>query len=210
MEKNYSQSLIDTWQYSREEAVRLGSSMLNPEHLLLGILRNSDCEAASKLAELNVNLAELKSAIENNYRSTQLAFVNPDDVVDSKPISRIRLFMHSEAISLGSNEINTNHLMLAILKVPSNLLMLLGKFNIEYDFYRMSLEIGEWEFDVIKNDNRNDSEEEPEPYGQDFDPLFDDREYADGEPHRSKRFGKNKAEKENWFNKIKQNCFSNF
>ena len=185
MEKNYSQSLIDTWQYSREEAVRLGSSMLNPEHLLLGIIRNSDCEAALKLKELNINLSELKSAVENNYRSAQIAFVNPDDVVDSKPISRIRLFMHSEAISLGNDEINTNHLMLAILKVPSNLLMLLGKFNIEYDLYRMTLELGSW--DVV-----NDTDDE-QTDNDDFDPLFDDREYAVGEQRRQRRIGKSQT-----------------
>ena len=147
MEKNYSQSLIDAWQYSREEAVRLGSSMLNPEHLFLGILRNSECEAVQKLKELNVNIKELKSAIENNYRSAELALTNPDEVVESKQIARIRLFMNSEAISLGSDEINTNHLLLAILKVPSNLLMLLGKFNIEYDLFRMTLELGSWAVD---------------------------------------------------------------
>ena len=119
--------------------------MLNPEHLLLGILRNSECEAVLKLKELNVNIKELKSSIESNYKSAELALTNPDDVVDSKQISRIRLFMHSEAISLGSEEIDTNHLMLAILKVPSNLLVVLSKFNIEYDLYRMTVELGSWD-----------------------------------------------------------------
>jgi len=166
MEKNYSQSLIDTWQYGKEEAVRLGSSMLCPEHLLLGIIRNADCEAMQKLKELNVNTAELKRAIEANYKSAELALTNPEDVVDSKPISRIRLFMHSEAISLGSSEINTNHLLLAILKVPSNLLLVLDKFNLGYDLFRMTMEIGEWE--MVQDEDNNDIDDDMPDDGMEF------------------------------------------
>ncbi len=166
MEKNYSQSLIDTWQYGKEEAVRLGSSMLCPEHLLLGIIRNADCEAMQKLKELNVNTAELKRAIEANYKSAELALTNPEDVVDSKPISRIRLFMHSEAISLGSTEINTNHLLLAILKVPSNLLLVLDKFNLGYDLFRMTMEIGEWE--MVQDEDNNDIDDDMPDDGMEF------------------------------------------
>ncbi|MBR4583819.1 MAG: ATP-dependent Clp protease ATP-binding subunit, partial [Bacteroidales bacterium] len=173
MERNYSQSLIDAWQYSREEAVRLGSSMLNPEHLFLGILRNSECEAVQKLKELNVNINELKTAIENNYRSSELALTNPDDVVDSKLIARIRLFMNSEAISLGNDEINTNHLMLAILKVPSNLLVLLGKFNIEYDLYRMTMELGAWEVED------SDVQDDDLPFDDDSMPMSNDNSFVD-------------------------------
>ena len=167
MEKNYSASLIETWQYGKEEAVRLGSSMLCPEHLLLGIIRNTECEAMQKLKELNVNTTELKHAIEVNYKSSELALTNPEDVVDSKPISRIRLFMHSEAISLGSNEINTNHLLLAILKVPSNLLLVLDKFNLGYDLFRMTMEIGEWEM-VQDEDNSDMDDELPGDEGMEF------------------------------------------
>ena len=173
MDKNYSQSLIEAWQYSREEAVRLGSSMLNPEHLFLGILRNSECEAVQKLKELNVNIKELKSAIENNYRLAELTLTNPDDVVDSKLIARIRLFMNSEAISLGNDEINTNHLMLAILKVPSNLLVLLGKFNIEYDLFRMTLELGAWEVED------SDVQDDDLPFDDDSMPMANDNSFVE-------------------------------
>jgi len=181
MEKNYSQSLIDTWQYGKEEAVRLGSSMLNPEHLLLGILRNTECEAMQKLKELNVNTAELKRAIEQNYKSTELALTNADDIVDSKPISRIRLFMHSEAISLGSSEINTNHLLLSILKVPSNLLLVLDKFNLSYDLFRMTMEIGEWEM-VQDEDNSDMDDDMPDDSME-----YSDFERIDEPPHSHRR-----------------------
>ena len=188
MERNYSQSLIDTLQYSREEAVRLGSSTLNPEHLLLGILRNSECEAMQKIKELNINVAELKSAIDKNYMSSELSLTNPSDVVESKQIARIRLFMHSEAIALGSDEINTCHLLLAILKVPSNLLLILDKFNIEYDLFRMSMELGNWDY-------ADESEED----GPDDDVPDDDFELSmDSLPHHGdrrsiRRFSKSKT-----------------
>ena len=119
-----------------------------------------------KLKELNVNTAELKRAIEANYKSAELALTNPEDVVDSKPISRIRLFMHSEAISLGSSEINTNHLLLAILKVPSNLLLVLDKFNLGYDLFRMTMEIGEWE--MVQDEDNNDIDDDMPDDGMEF------------------------------------------
>ena len=187
MEKNYSASLIETWQYGKEEAVRLGSSMLCPEHLLLGIIRNTECEAMQKLKELNVNTTELKRAIEVNYKSSELALTNPEDVVDSKPISRIRLFMHSEAISLGSNEINTNHLLLAILKVPSNLLLVLDKFNLGYDLFRMTMEIGEWE--MVQDEDSNDMDDElPGDEGMEFSNIdrFDEEPRSRMRNRRSK------------------------
>jgi len=182
MENNYSQSLIDTWQYSREEAVRLGSSMLNPEHLFLGVLRNSECEAIESLKVLNVNIRELKAAIESNYRSAELAITNPDDVVESKLIARIRLFMNSEAISLGSNVINTNHLVLAILKVPSNLLVLLGKFNIEYDTYRMTLELDAWSADD------NEELDDDLPFDSDMQ-IANENTFSESTGGRRKRHG---------------------
>ncbi len=158
MERNYSQSLIDTLQYSREEAVRLGDKTLNTEHLFLGILRNSDCEAMQKLKDLNVSVGELKIAIEQKYKKPDFAYIAPEDVVENKIIARIRLFMHSEAIALGSNEINTCHLLLAILKVPNNLLLILDKFNIEYDLFRMTMELGNWE--IVETSDVADVDEE--------------------------------------------------
>ena len=191
MEKNYSQSLIETWQYGKEEAVRLGSSMLNPEHLLLGIIRNTECEAMQKLKELNVNTIDLKRAIEVNYKSSELALTNPEDVVDSKPISRIRLFMHSEAISLGSNEINTNHLLLAILKVPSNLLLVLDKFNLNYDLFRMTMEIGEWEMVQDEDGNDNDMDDDLPGDGMEFSNF--DRYDEEPRSHRMRKRSKSKT-----------------
>lgn len=187
MDRNYSQSLIDTLQYSREEAVRMGSNTLNPEHLLLGILRNSDCEAMQKLKELNINIPELKSAIEDSCKTNELALTDPDDVVESKHISRIRLFMHSEAIALGSEMIDTCHLLLAILKVPSRLLLVLDKFNIEYDLFRMTMELGNW--DVVSEEASEDDEED-----EVIDDGFMEESFVGrGERRSGRRFSKSKT-----------------
>ena len=44
------------FEYAREEAKRLGASVLEPVHMLLGILRNGDGRAASALASAGVTL----------------------------------------------------------------------------------------------------------------------------------------------------------
>ena len=63
MKNNYTKRLFDVLQYSREEAVRLQSSYIGPEHLMLGILRDGNGIAYDTLAELDVNLSLLKKKI---------------------------------------------------------------------------------------------------------------------------------------------------
>ena len=70
MKNNYTKRLFDVLQYSREEAVRLQSSYIGPEHLMLGILRDGNGIAYDTLAELDVNLSLLKKKIEQNLKCT--------------------------------------------------------------------------------------------------------------------------------------------
>ncbi|MDR1102297.1 MAG: Clp protease N-terminal domain-containing protein, partial [Tannerella sp.] len=70
MKNNYSRKLIDVIEYSREEAARLRNSCIGPEHLMLGVLRDGDCQAIRLMEELDVNAGALKKAIESEIRNT--------------------------------------------------------------------------------------------------------------------------------------------
>jgi ATP-dependent Clp protease ATP-binding subunit ClpC len=50
--------------YAQEELVRLGNSKIGTEHLLLGLLLETDSFAYKSLNNLNVNIAQLKNSIE--------------------------------------------------------------------------------------------------------------------------------------------------
>ena len=56
MNSQFSQRVSDVLTYSKEEANRLGNSIIGPEHLLLGILRDGGGKAVEVLEKLDANL----------------------------------------------------------------------------------------------------------------------------------------------------------
>lgn len=146
MRRKFAQSLLDVIQYSKEEAIRLGNDYLGPEHLFLGILREPKCDAMEILKGLDINTQDLKTKIENHIKNSNNEFTmdDVDKIIPTKTTDRIQKFMYSEAISLNSEEINTGHLLLAILKVPSRFSQLLDELNIEYDMIKMAMDLDEF------------------------------------------------------------------
>ena len=58
---------------SKEEATRLRSNSIKPEHLLLGIIRKGKGCALDILGSLNVNIQEMKEALESRSSDGPLA-----------------------------------------------------------------------------------------------------------------------------------------
>jgi len=107
--------------YSKEEAVRLGNSHISVEHLFLGILRDGEGLAIDVLVVLGVELYDLRMAIEKSIRNDQPATVtDPDSLPLLKSAERILKLTHLEARSMKEKTIDTNHLLLAILKDDNN------------------------------------------------------------------------------------------
>lgn len=115
MEKNFSSKVKDILGYSREEAERTGCMQISPEHLLLGILREGSCKAVDVLNSLGVHASEIKTAIENELKISA-AGGNPKDITATKVTDRILKISVLEARLMGSKEIDSEHLLLAILK----------------------------------------------------------------------------------------------
>ena len=162
MRRKFAKTLLDVIQYSKEEAIRLGNDYLGPEHLFLGILREPSCDAMEILKSLDINTLELKSKIENHVKNMNNEFTmdDMDKVVPTKTTERIQKFMYSEAISLNSEEINTGHLLLAILKVPSRFSQLLDELNIEYDMIKLTMDLGEIIGPSSSHDDDDDDEDD--------------------------------------------------
>jgi ATP-dependent Clp protease ATP-binding subunit ClpC len=121
MDAQFSQRIKDVLGYSKEEAVRLGNSHISVEHLFLGILRDDEGLAIDVLVVLGVELYDLRMAIEKNIRNDQPSTVNdPDSLPLLKSAERILKLTHLEARSMKEKTIDTNHLLLAILKDDNN------------------------------------------------------------------------------------------
>ena len=62
--ENFSQGMSEILSLSREEARRLRSKCINPEHLLLGIISRGKNAAVDILNKFNVDIASIKERIE--------------------------------------------------------------------------------------------------------------------------------------------------
>jgi ATP-dependent Clp protease ATP-binding subunit ClpC len=121
MDAQFSQRIKDVLGYSKEEAIRLGNSHISVEHLFLGILRDGEGLAIDVLVVLGVELYDLRMAIEKSIRNDQPSTVtDPDSLPLLKSAERILKLTHLEARSMKEKTIDTNHLLLAILKDDNN------------------------------------------------------------------------------------------
>ena len=65
MKENFSKGVQRVLKYAKEEAVRLGHSYVGSEHLLLGIIKDSNGRAGKILTSIGCDIAEMKSMIED-------------------------------------------------------------------------------------------------------------------------------------------------
>ena len=122
MDKQFSQRLSDIITYSKQEANRLRSRAIGPEHLLLGLLREGSGKANDVLARLGVDTRLLKQRIENYLEIQADNSLRPDGDVPLSPVtSRILKICMLEARLLKSPEADAEHMLLAILKDGDNL-----------------------------------------------------------------------------------------
>ena len=62
----FTDHLKQVLEYSKQEAVRLNSTQIRPEHLVLGILRDGEGVAIEALVRQGVDLEDLRKHIEYN------------------------------------------------------------------------------------------------------------------------------------------------
>jgi len=166
MEKNFSAKVKEVISFSREEALRLGHDHIGIEHLLLGLIRQRECAAINVLQSLDVDINDLRKTIEGavkekvshpNYNVGQLPLTK-----QAEKILRITML---EAKLLNSEEIDTEHLMLSILKNKDNMAsQILHQFEIDYDLFKTELEFMNGE---IRSDSSSGNREEEDPFDED-------------------------------------------
>ncbi|MDR3296700.1 MAG: ATP-dependent Clp protease ATP-binding subunit [Prevotellaceae bacterium] len=135
MGTHISQKLKDAIGYSYEEAVRLGNTTVGTEHLMLGILRDGDNTATDVLSALGVDLKQLRRTLESKVRTKEsLSVKDADKLTFFKSAERALKMQDLEAIALKADEVDTIHLLLAILKDDTSYVtQTLQKQGIDYD-----------------------------------------------------------------------------
>ena len=133
MNYRFSQEVSDIIVYSKEEACRLNNKIIFPEHLFLGILRNGKGKAIEILSRLNANLMMIKRQIEILLKTDDNGILLPDtEIPFSDEANKILRICVLEARRMKSNIIETEHVLLAILKDDNKASSILKDNDISY------------------------------------------------------------------------------
>lgn len=144
MDAHFSQRVNDILGYSKEEAIRLGNSHISPEHLFLGILREGEGVAVDILLNNGVDLLMLKGSIEKSIKADKPVIMADNDILPLlKSTERVLRLVHIEAKALKTKVIDTEHLLMAILRDESNLVTrFLTELDIDYSLVKKAVEAG--------------------------------------------------------------------
>jgi ATP-dependent Clp protease ATP-binding subunit ClpC len=121
MSSQFSPKVSEILSYSREEAARLASRSVGPEHLLLGLLRMKDGMVIDTFNRLNLNLQNIKTELENRVREDELGMpIYTHELVLNEKASNILKLAVLEARMDRSTNVKEQHLLLAILHDAAN------------------------------------------------------------------------------------------
>ncbi len=116
MTTQFSPKLSEILAYSREEAARLASRSVGPEHLLLGLLRTNDGPVIDLFRQLDVNLSAVKVELESRVRQDEITTpVHATDLTLNEQANNVLRLAVLEARIQRATSIDEQHLLLAIL-----------------------------------------------------------------------------------------------
>jgi ATP-dependent Clp protease ATP-binding subunit ClpC len=142
MEAKFSPRVKDVISYSREEALRLGHDYIGTEHLLLGLVRESDGLAMHILRGLGINEKKLKKSIEDAIKGASGTRINLGNIPLTKQAEKVLKITYLEAKIFKSDLIGTEHLLLSILRDEDNIAsQILRQYNVTYDIFKSELEL---------------------------------------------------------------------
>lgn len=120
MSNEFTQQVSDIVVYGKEEADRLQNSHIEPEHLLLGIIRDGECKAAEILKSFYLDLKAIKNELETQLREKSIPENYSQDISFSPEASKILTLSLLEARLMNEKKVDTPHILLAIMRDNQN------------------------------------------------------------------------------------------
>ncbi len=116
MTSQFSSRVSEILAFSREEAARLASSTVAPEHLLLGMLRMKDGSVSDLFKRLDLNVHSIKTELEQKVRedNADRPILTHELVLNEKASNILKLAV-LEARIQHTTRVDEEHLLLAIL-----------------------------------------------------------------------------------------------
>ena len=116
MTSQFSPKVSEILAFSREEAARLASRSVGPEHLLLGMLRSKNGPVIELFQRLHLNMQNVKTELEQRVREDEIGSpIHTTDLVLNEKASNILKLAVLEARIQRSIRVDEQHLLLAIL-----------------------------------------------------------------------------------------------
>ncbi len=158
MSNEFTQQVSDIVVYGKEEANRLLNDHIEPEHLLLGILRDGECKAAEILKSFYLDLKGIKNELETQLREKSILENYSQDISFSEEASKILTLSKLEARLMNDEKVDTPHILLAIMRDnQNNAYKVLEKNDVTYEKVIDRIKQEEAPFDGL---DFNDDEEE--------------------------------------------------
>ena len=135
---SYSKEATDVIKYSKEEAYRTNATSIGPEHILLGIIRNDESNAAQILKDLYADLKkirkEIEDVLEKETDNLNLPKTDIRDLYFGENSTRILRLCFLESKLYNKDSIGSEHILLGIMKEERNkAAQILIQNNITYD-----------------------------------------------------------------------------
>jgi ATP-dependent Clp protease ATP-binding subunit ClpC len=120
MDKNFSDNVRDILSFSKEEAGRLHNTTVSIEHILLGILRDSNSRASKIINRLGIDLKDIKLSIDENLFENG-EYLSENQLIIDKSVENLLRLSLLESINLNSAQTDTEHLLLAMFRNKESL-----------------------------------------------------------------------------------------
>ena len=121
MTSQFSPRVSEILSYSREEAIRLSSLKVGPEHLLMGILRERSSEIQILFDHFLIDMLSIKRDLEDKVRNEPItATTAPQELLLNDQASNILKLAVLEARLQHTDTVDVQHLILAILHDRTN------------------------------------------------------------------------------------------
>ena len=117
MTNSFSLRVSENLSFSREEAIRLSSGVIRPEHIVLGMLRDKHSPLKALLMGANIDVEKVKLQLEQNALAdnTTMAEPNNGSISLDEHANNILKLSILEARLQHSKEVDVEHIILAIL-----------------------------------------------------------------------------------------------
>ena len=121
MTSQFSPKVSEILVFSREEATRLASRSVGPEHLLLGIMRDKQGDINHIFSRMSINMDNIKHELEDKVREDDITQpISTSELVLNEQANKLLKLAVLEARMQHSQIVDVNHLLLAILHDQNN------------------------------------------------------------------------------------------